>query len=72
MRSPPFPIHENNKGRSFLFAPILALLVVGILFGATFARVVVQLADDYGSDFALLLEFPRHGRSKIAYTTFLT
>ena len=53
------PDPRDNKGRSFPFAPILALLVVGILLGRRSPGSIVQLADDYGADFALLLGFPR-------------
>ena len=53
------PDPRDDKGRSFPFAPILALLVVGILLGRRSPGAIVQLADDYGGDFALLLGFPR-------------
>jgi len=53
------PDPRDDKGQSFPFAPILALLVVGILLGRRSPKAIVQLADDYGGDFALLLGFPR-------------
>lgn len=53
------PDPRDDKGRSYPFTPILALLVVGILLGRRSPEAIVQLADDYGGDFALLLGFPR-------------
>ncbi|MBP3955688.1 hypothetical protein J8F10_10385 [Gemmata sp. G18] len=45
------------------FAPILALLVVGILLGRRSPGAIIQLADDYGGDFAL----PRVPTTTIAH-----
>jgi|GEM_PF-544061 len=53
------PDPRSRKGRSYPFTPILALLVVGIFLGRRSPEAIVQLTDDYGTDFALLLGFPR-------------
>jgi hypothetical protein len=53
------PDPRSRKGRSYPFTPILALLAVGILLGRRSPEAIAQLTDDYGSEFALLLGFPR-------------
>jgi DDE_Tnp_1-associated/Transposase DDE domain len=53
------PDPRSRKGRSYPWTPILALLVVGILMGRRSPAAIVQLTDDYGPEFALLLGFPR-------------
>jgi hypothetical protein len=53
------PDPRSRYGRSYPFAPILALLVVGILLGRRSPAAIAQLTDDYGPEFALLLGFPR-------------
>lgn len=53
------PDPRSRQGRSYPFAPILALLVVGILLGRRSPAAIAQLTGDYGPEFARLLGFPR-------------
>lgn len=57
LRAVPDP--RSRQGRSYPLAPILALVVVGILLGRRSPAAIAQLTDDYGAEFALLLGFPR-------------
>lgn len=53
------PDPRSRRGRSFPLPPILALLVLGMLLGRRSLTAIVGLVEDYGTDLALLLGFPR-------------
>jgi hypothetical protein len=54
------PDPRSRRGRSYPLAPILALVVVGLLLGRRSLAGIARLVPDYGEEFALLLGFPRY------------